>query len=162
MNPIDDGGALASARALLARAAPGMKRPPRQIGISKQADVAVLDYVAALRGQFKDATEELLLGGRVLARWPRPICLTPEEQLILSGHGEYLLLELPGGHSGEEAPGHRILTDEFGRCVGFEGPWLTWRHYLCHHREFLEAVERFADCALRQFDAEVFSRRKRP
>jgi len=123
--------------------------------------MSVLDYVAALREQFKHATEELLPDDRVLARWSHPICLTTDEHLILSGNGQYLLLELPDDFPDEEAPGHQIFMDDFGRATGFEGPWSTWRHYLCHHREFLDWIERFMDCALRQFDAEVFSRRKR-
>jgi len=126
------------------------------------ANMTVLDYVAALKGNAKNTTEKLLPGDRILARWPKPVCLSAEEHLILSGHGEYLLLELPDDYPDEAAPGHQIFMDDFGRATGFEGPWCTWRHYLCHHCEFLDWMHRFMDSALQQFDAEVFSRRKRP
>jgi hypothetical protein len=160
---VDDGGARERLRELLGdiTTVPKQQRKPKIPSASAIANLIVLDYVAALKGNAKSTTEKLLPDDRVLARWSHPICLTTAEHLILSGHGEYLLLELPDDFSDEAAPGHHIFMDDFGRASGFEGPWCTWRHYLCHHCELLDWMHNFMDSALRQFDAEVYSRRKR-
>jgi hypothetical protein len=167
MKTIDDGGARERLRDWLGdtttttTTAQEKPRKPKVTSTSTRNDLTVLGYVAALDGNAKAMTEELLPDGRVLARWPHPIFLSPEELLILSGHGDYLL-KLPDDFSDEEAPGHKIFTDDRGRATGFEGPRSIWRHYLCHHCEFLDWMERFMDCAVNQYEADNFSRRKRP
>jgi hypothetical protein len=163
MKTIDDGGARERLRDWLGDTTTTTQekpRKPRMPSVSDVSNLMVLGYVAALDGNAKNMTEELLPDGRVLARWPHPIFLSPEEHLILLGHGDYLL-KMPDDFSDEEAPGHKLFTDDRGRATGFEGPRSTWKHYCCHHCEFLDWLTRFMDCATEQFDAEVTSRRKR-
>jgi len=132
-------------------------RQPKMPTASGLANKMVMDYVAALLKNQGTTTETLLPDGRVSARFLRPICLTPEEFLILTT-GRYSIFD---EDDPEPKDGNQILEDEFGRCTGFEGPLSDWHYYLCEHELLVDVMERFMDCAVRQYDAGVASRRKR-